>query len=324
MPEPSLPFQVWCTRALPGSALDRLAAEPDVDLSVWPGPGPPPREEFLARAARLDGLLCTLADRVDAEWFAHAASIRVVSSYSVGLDHVDLAVAAGRGVPIGHTPGVLVETTADLAFALLLCAGRRVAEGDRIVRAGTWGTWEPDLMLGRDVHGATLGIVGLGEIGQAVARRAHGFGMEVLGWTRSGRAVDGVESVPLDVLLARSDFVSLHLALGDETRGLVDRAALARMKPGAILVNTARGGLVDEEALADALEAGHLAAAGLDVFVDEPLPRDHRLARAPGVTLLPHIGSASVATRARMTELAVDNLLAGLRAEALPRPAPRG
>ncbi len=321
MSELSRSFRVWCTRALPGAALERLAAEPDVELSIWPGPGPPSREEFLARAADLDGLLCTLVDRIDAEWWARAKRIRVVSSYSVGLDHVDLAAAAERVVPIGHTPDVLVETTADLAFALLLCAGRRVAEGDRIVRDGGWGTWEPDLMLGRDLHGATLGIIGLGAIGQAVARRARGFGMQLLGWTRSGRAVDGVESVSFERLLARSDFVSLHVALSEETRGLLDRAALARMKPGAILVNTARGGLVDEHALADALDSGHLAGAGLDVFAEEPLPQDHRLVRTRGLTLVPHIGSASVETRSRMADLAVDNLLAGLRGEPLPRRA---
>ena len=317
MTETARPFRVWSTRALPGGALERLSAERGVDLDVWPGSGPPPQEELLARAPELDGLLCTLVDRIDAQWLASAKRIRVVSSYSVGLDHVDLAAAAERKIPIGHTPGVLVETTADLAFALLLAVGRRVAEGDRMVRAGEWGTWQPDLLLGRDIHGASLGIVGLGAIGRAVARRALGFGMRVLGWTRSGRSVDGVESTSLDALFARSDFVSLHVALTDETQRLVDATALARMKPGAILVNTARGPLVDENALADALDSGHLAGAGLDVFEREPLPADHRLTRTRGVTLLPHLGSASVATRARMADLAVDNLLAGMRGEPL-------
>jgi glyoxylate reductase len=321
MPEVSPPFRVWCTRSLPGDALERLAAEPDVDLEVWRAAGPPPREEMMERAPRLDALLCTLADRIDAAWLSAASSVRVVSSYSVGLDHVDLKAATERKVTVGHTPGVLVETTADLAFALLLSSGRRIAEGDRMVRGGEWGTWEPDLLLGRDIHGATLGIVGLGEIGQAVARRARGFGMRVLGWTRSGRVIDGVEPVSFDDLLAESDFVSLHVALSEQTRGLLDRSALARMKPGAILVNTGRGGLVDEEALADALDAGQLAAAGLDVFEQEPLPGDHRLAQTRGVTLLPHIGSASIETRAKMADLAVDNLLAGLRGEPLPASA---
>jgi len=312
---------VWATRRLPGDALARLAAAPDVDLDVWDAPGAPSPDELRARAAGLDGLLCTLVDRIDAGWFAAAKRLRVVSSFSVGLDHVDLAAAAAHGVPVGHTPGVLVETTADLAFALLLASARRLSEGERLVRAGQWGDWEPDLMLGRDVHGATLGLVGLGAIGQAVARRAQGFGMRVLGWTRSGRPVAGVEAVALPVLLERSDFVSLHVALTPETRGLVDAAALARMKPTAILVNTARGGLVDEEALADALEAGRLAGAGLDVFAHEPLPADHRLLHTRGVTAVPHIGSATVATRARMADLAVDNLLAGLRGEPLPAQA---
>ena len=324
MAERSGRFQVWCTRALPGGALERLAAEPDVDLEVWPGPGAPPRAELLGRAPGLDGLLCTLVDRIDREWLAAAKRVRVVSSYSVGLDHVDLDAAAGCSVAVGHTPGVLVETTADLAFALLLCAGRRVAEGDRLIRAGGWGTWEPDLLLGRDVHGATLGIVGLGAIGQAVARRARGFGMRVLGWTRGGRSVDGVEPAGLDELLSRSDFVSLHVALSDETQGLLDAGAISRMKPGAVLVNTARGGLVDEDALAEALESGHLAGAGLDVFEQEPLPADHRLLRTPRVTLVPHVGSASIATRSRMAELAVDNLLAGLRGKPMPHEARGG
>ncbi len=324
MVEPFSRFRVWCTRALPGEALERLAAQPDVSLDVWREPGPPPREAMLERAPALDGLLCTLADRIDADWFARASELRVVSSYSVGLDHVDLAAAAQRRIAIGHTPGVLVETTADLAFALLLASGRRLAEADRMVRAGEWGTWEPDLLLGRDLHGATLGIVGLGEIGQAVARRAKGFGMRALGWTRSGRAVEGVEPVSWGRLLAESDFVSLHVALTEETRGMLDREAFARMKRGAILVNTARGGLVDEVALADALESGQLAAAGLDVFEQEPLPAGHRLVQTPGVTLLPHIGSASVATRARMADLAVENLLAGLRGTPMPASALAG
>ncbi len=315
-------FNVWATRHLPGRALERLASAPDVDLDIWSGPGAPPAGELMARAPDLDGLLCTLVDRIDAPWFDAAAKLRVLSSYSVGLDHVDLLAAAAHGIPVGHTPGVLVETTADLAFALLLAGARRLPEGERLVRAGEWGTWEPDLLLGHDVHGATLGLVGLGAIGQAVARRAQGFGMRVLGWTRSGRTVPGVEAASFGDLLDSADFVSLHVALTGETRGLIDAAALARMKPGAFLINTARGGLVDESALADALDAGHLAGAALDVFAQEPLPADHRLLRTRGVTVAPHVGSATVATRARMADLAVDNLLAGLRSEPLPQQAP--
>jgi glyoxylate reductase len=199
-----------------------------------------------------------------------------------------------------------------------------VAEADRFVREGAWTAerrWEPELLLGRDLHGATLGIVGLGAIGRAVARRAAGFDMRVLGWSRTRREVPGVAHVSFEELLAQSDFVTLHVALGAETRGLLCARALARMKPGAILVNTARGGIVDERALADALAGGRLAAAGLDVFEEEPLPASSPLRALPNVVLLPHIGSASIATRTRMADLAVENLLAGLAGEPLPHDA---
>jgi glyoxylate reductase len=237
----------------------------------------------------------------------------------VGVDHIDLAAATARGVPVGHTPGVLTETTADLTFALLLAAARRIPEADRCVRAGDWRperVWEPDLLLGRDVHGANLGVVGLGGIGRAVARRGRGFGMRVLAWSRTRRSLgdlDGrVELVSLPELLAQADFVSVHVALAPETRGLLDAGAIGAMKPGAILVNTARGGIVDEAALAEALRTGRLAAAGLDVFECEPLERASPLLGLPNVVLTPHIGSASRATRTRMAERAAENLVAAL------------
>jgi glyoxylate reductase len=315
---------VFATRALPGEAFGALAER--VTLRVWPGPGAPGPDALRAGAREAEGLLCLLTDRVDAALLAACPRLRVVSSCSVGLDHVDLAAAAARGVPVGHTPGVLTETTADLAFALLLAAARRVAEADRFVREGGWTParhWEPELFLGRDVHGATLGILGLGAIGQALARRAAGFGMRVLGWSRSAREVPGVARVPFETLLAESDFVSVHVALTDETRGLLDARALGRMKRGAILVNTTRGGVVDEAALAAALRAGRLAGAGLDVFEREPLPPGSPLPGLASVVLTPHIGSASVATRSRMADLAVANLLAGLEGRPLPHAAPR-
>lgn len=312
--------RVFATRALPGEAFRALPGR--VTLRVWPGPDAPPPEALRAGARDADGLLCLLSDRVDRALLEACPRLRVVSSFSVGLDHVDLAAAAERGIPVGHTPGVLTETTADLAFALLLAAARRVAEGDRLVRAGGWQRWEPELLLGRDVHGATLGIVGLGAIGRAVARRAAGFGMRVLGWSRTAGEVPGVERLSLDGLLAESDFVSLHVALAAETRGLLGAGALARMKPGAILVNTTRGGVVDEAALVDALRDGRLAAAGLDVFEREPLPPESPLLALPNVVLTPHVGSASIATRARMADLAVANLLAGLEGCPLPHAAP--
>jgi len=292
-------------------------------VDVWEGPRPPSAAELRLRAAPCAGVLCLLTDRIDGEFLEACPSLRVLSSLSVGVDHIDLAAAARAGVCVGHTPGVLTETTADLAFALLLAAARRLPEAERFVREGRWTRerrWEPDLLLGRDVHGAVLGVVGLGAIGRALARRARGFGMRVLGWTPSGRAVEGVEGVDLESLLARSDFLSIHLALGERSRGLIGRAELAACKPGAILVNTARGGIVDETALAEALERGHLAAAALDVFEREPLDPSSPLLRAPNLVLTPHIGSASVATRRRMAELAVANLLAGLRGDPMPHP----
>ena len=293
-------------------------------VQVWRGDGPPPRETLVRGVADAQGLLCLLTDRIDSALIAAAPRLRVISSVSVGVDHVDLEAARERGIPVGNTPGVLVETTADLAFGLLLAAARRIPEADREVREGRWlpsRPWAPDMLLGRDVHGATLGLVGLGAIGQAVARRARGFGMRVLGWTRSGRRVEGVEPASLDELLRAADFVSLHVALNDETRGLLDARRLEAMKPGAVLVNTARGGIVDETALAAALGSGRLAAAALDVFEREPLPPGSPLLGAPNLVVAPHIGSASIATRRRMAELAVANLVAGLDGAPLPHRA---
>ncbi len=311
---------VFATRELPGAAWERVREK--AELAIWPGPGAPPAEVLRREAARAAGLVVLLTDRVDAALIAAAPALRVVSSCSVGVDHVDLAAATARGIPVGNTPGVLTETTADLAFALLLAAARRIAEADRFVRAGEWTAeraWDPALLLGRDVAGATLGLVGFGAIGAAVARRAHGFGMRVLAWSRSGRSAPGVEVVrELPELLGQSDFVSVHVARAPETLGLVGPRELAQMKPGAILVNTARGGIVDESALVAALASGRLAAAALDVFEREPLPPESPLLRAPNLVLAPHIGSASRATRARMAELCVANLLAGLGGERLP------
>jgi glyoxylate reductase len=315
--------RVFATCKLPGRAFAALGDR--VDLRVWPGPGPPPQAALLDEACAVDGLLCLLTDHIDSDFLANCPQLRVVSSCSVGLDHIDLAAASAHGIPVGFTPGVLVETTADLSFGLLLAAARRLVEADRFVRAGEWTQerrWEPELMLGRDLYGATLGIVGLGEIGRAVARRAQGFGMRVLGWTRSGREVPGVESVELGELLERADMLTIHVALTPETHDLIDARALARMRPGAILVNTARGGVVNESALALALREGRLAAAGLDVFEVEPLDPASPLLDAPNLLLAPHIGSASVATRERMADLAVENLLAGLAGRPLRHRAP--
>jgi len=294
----------------------------------------PAAGELRQALASVHGVVCLLVDPIDAAALAAAPQLRVVSSVSVGVDHISLEAATSLGIPVGHTPSILAETTADLAFALLLAAARRVSEGDRFVRSGAWTSqeaqsqdrrgaesapWGLEFMLGHDVHGATLGIVGLGEIGQAVARRAQGFGMRVLGWSRTPRRIAGLEPVALPDLLRSADFVSVHVARVPATEGLLGREALALLQPHAILVNTARGGIVDENALAEALRTGRLAAAGLDVFAHEPLPRTSPLLTLPNVVLTPHIGSASVETRARMVALALANLQAGLAFETLPR-----
>lgn len=294
------------------------------EVEIWTGERPPTAPELIHALEGVAGLLCLLTDPVDATVLEASRDLRIVSSMSVGVDHIDLEAARRRGIPVGHTPGVLAETTADLAFGLMLAAARRIPEADRLVRAGRWTPdrrWAPAMLLGVDLHGATLGILGLGAIGRAVARRARGFGMRVVGWTRSGRAVPGVEPVALDALWPLADFLSVHVASAPETRGLVGEAELAVMKPGAVLVNTARGGIVDEAALADALAAGRLAAAALDVFAHEPLAPDSPLLAAPNLVLAPHIGSASVRTRREMARLAVENLIAGLEGRPLPHRA---
>jgi glyoxylate reductase len=304
--------RVFVTRALVGDELGRIVAAGH-ELDVWERPGPPPYATLRERAARADALLCMLSDRIDAALLDACPQLRVVSTHAVGVDNIDLPAAAARGIPVGNTPGVLTDATADLAFALLLAAARKLPQTAAAVRAGEWGPWEPAGFLGHDVTGATLGIVGAGRIGAAVARRAAGFEMEVLETTRRG-------GTPLPELLARSDFVSLHVPLTPQTRHLIDAAALARMKPTAILVNTARGPVVDTDALVAALHAGTIAGAALDVTDPEPLPADHPLLSAPNVLVVPHVGSATPRTRARMAQLAVDNVLAGLAGAPLPHP----
>jgi glyoxylate reductase len=316
--------KVFVTRIIPDEGLEPIRAACATD--VWTDELPPPRAELLRRVAGCDGILTLLTDRVDDELLdAAGPGLRVISNYAVGYDNIDLAACARRGVAVGNTPGVLTETTADLAWALILAATRRVAEGDRYVRAGRWRTWGPLLLLGSDVHGSTLGIVGLGRIGQAVARRAAGFGMTILYHARARveatiEASLGASYVELDELLERSDIVTLHVALSAETRGLIDASALARMKPTSILVNTARGPVVDKVALATALRDGTIAAAALDVTDPEPIPPDDPLLDLSNCLVVPHIASATRATRGRMAAMAAANLLAGIRGEPLPTP----
>jgi lactate dehydrogenase-like 2-hydroxyacid dehydrogenase len=316
--------KVFVARVIPAAGLDLVTASTQAD--VWEEELPPPRDELLRRVQGCDGLLTLLTDRVDAELLDRAGpQLKVVSNFAVGFDNVDIAECTRRGIPVGNTPGVLTETTADLAWALLMAAARRVVEGADYVRAGRWKTWGPMLLMGPDVHGATIGIVGFGRIGQAVARRAAGFGMRILYHDPVRLPADvteplGAEYAELDDLLAQADFVSLHVNLTDETRGLINADRLARMKPTAVLVNTARGPVVEPRALERALRDGAIAAAGLDVTDPEPIPADDPLVALPNCVIVPHIASASPATRGKMAEMAAANLLAGLRGERLPTP----
>ena len=316
--------RVFVARVIPDAGLSLITAA--TDAVVWPDELPPSRDQLLAAVEGCEGVLTLLTDRVDAEFLDRAGpGLKVVSNYAVGFDNVDVAECTRRGIPVGNTPGVLTETTADLAFALLMAAARRVAEGDRYVREGNWKTWGPMLLLGPDVHGATIGIVGFGRIGQAVARRAQGFGMTVLYHDVNELPPDVTEPLaaqftPLDELLARSDFVSLHVNLTDETRHLIDAEALRSMKPTAVLVNTARGPVVDGAALGEALRDGVIGAAALDVTDPEPIPIDDPLVGLDNCLIVPHIASASRATRAKMADMAAANLLAGLAGERLPTP----
>jgi glyoxylate reductase len=300
---------VFVTRALPGDSLERLRRAHDV--AVWEGAMPPEPAVLQERVAGAEGLLCLLTDRVDGALLDAAPRLRAIANYAVGTDNIDLELTRARGIPVGVTPDVLTEATADLAFALLLAAARRLPEAASAARDGAWRTWEPARWLGAEVDGAELGIVGFGRIGRAVARRAAGFCMTV-------RTTADTE---LDELLAGSDFVSLHCPLTPRTRHLIDAAALRRMRPTAILINTARGGVVDQRALIDALHAGEIAAAAIDVTDPEPPPPGDRIYATPNLLVVPHIGSATSTARARMTELAVENLLAGLDGRPMPHPA---
>ena len=309
--------RVLVTRGLPGRAIEYLGEHTEVE--VWPDEMPPPPEALRASAASCHGLLTLLTDRVDAALLDAAPELLVVSNMATGFDNVDVEAANRHAVLATRTPGVLTDTTADFAFALILAAGRRVVEGDRYVREGRWKTWGPETLLGHDVHGATLGIVGMGRIGREVARRATGFGMRILYNSRE-RKPDaerelGAEFSDLDDLLRESDFVSLHTALTPDTRQIINAATLRIMKPTAVLVNTGRGQLVDQAALFEACRDGVIAGAALDVTDPEPMPAGDPLLTLPNVIVTPHIASASVATRSRMAMMAVENLVTGLRGD---------
>jgi len=282
---------------------------PPIEIDQWDEERPISRDELLRRVAAVDGIVATLSDRIDPELLAAAPRLRVVANHAVGYDNVDVAACTARRVQVCNTPDVLTDATADLTFALILAVARRLREGERIVREGRWQYWAPTMLLGLELRAAVLGIVGYGRIGKAVAARARGFAMEVI-W--SGGKEPG--AIGLDELLSRADIVSIHCPLTSATRHLVGAAQFSRMKRGAILVNTARGPIVDEAALVAALEARTIAGAGLDVFEDEPRVHPGLVGR-DDVVLVPHIGSATSATRARMAELALTDAARVLRGE---------
>jgi len=301
--------RVFVTRQLPGPALRRLSDH--YDTFVWPDATPPGSAELQRHVADAEALLSLVTDRIDADVIAAAPKLKVIANYAVGYDNIDVAAAEERGIAIGNTADALTEAVADLAFALLMASARHLQSAADNARAGEWRNWEPGAFLGADIYGATIGIIGIGRIGQAVARRAAGFGMEVLTAER-GNEHD------LEHLLRSADFVSIHCPLTAETYHLISTETLALMKPGAVLINTARGGIVDQVALAAALSEGRLASAALDVTDPEPLPLDDPLWQAPNLLVVPHIGSATHTARRQMAEMAVDNVIAGLEGQPLP------
>lgn len=309
--------KVAVTREIPASGLTRLREVAEVRL--WPEELPPSPEQLAELLHGCDGALTLLTDAITPELLDREPQLRVISNYAVGYDNIDVPAATARGVAVCNTPGVLTEATADAAFALLMAGARKIIEGVDYVRAGRWRTWGPLLLIGRDLYGSTLGVVGFGRIGQAVARRARGFGMSVL-YTDAKRLADGerelgAEYRTLNELLRESDFVTLHAALTPQTHRLIGQRELGQMKREAILVNTARGPLIDTDALVAALRTGEIGSAALDVTDPEPLPVDHPLLRLPNAIVVPHIASATVGTRRRMAELAAGNLLDVLRGE---------
>ena len=314
--------RVFVSRAIFKEAADILQKE--VDVEVWPSENPPPVEVFIEKASQVDGLITMLTDPITKAVIetGKANHLKVISQMAVGYDNIDLAAATASGIPVGHTPGVLTETTADFAWSLLMAAARRVVESHNEVQRGVWRPWGPDVLCGVDIYGATLGLIGFGRIGQAMAQRASGFKMRVL-YTQRHRDLEAetkyqAEFVPMTKLLAESDFVSLHAYLSAETKGMMGASQFNQMKPSAIFINTARGAMVDHLALLQALQTGQIAAAALDVFDPEPIPVEHPLLKLHNVIITPHIGSASTKTRQRMALMTVENILAGLSGARLP------
>ena len=318
MPKP----KALMTRLVPNSAIEMLRAV--TDLEVWKEDRVAPHEWLMERIVETEGFYCLLTDRVDKELLDKAPRLKIISTMAVGYDHIDVSECTKRGIPVGNTPDVLTETTADFTFSLITAAARRIVEGRDYVLDGKWQTWSPTLLLGQDLHGATLGIVGYGRIGKAVARRAKGFGMKILACHSSGTHAayyldrESVEMVDLGRLLSEADFVSLHVPLTSKTYHLIGKREFGLMKQTAILVNTARGSIVDPHVLYDALRQGQIAYAALDVTEPEPIAKDDPLLTLHNCLIMPHIASASVGTRTKMAIMAAENLLAGLKDARVP------
>lgn len=314
--------KVYVTRELPERGMKIIKEH--FEAEVWPEYGPPPKAEIIKKARNVDALVTLLSDKIDAEVFDAAPRLKIVAQMAVGFDNIDIAEATKRGIYVTNTPGVLTETTADFAWALLMAAARRVVEADKYVRTGQWKVgWHPSMLLGRDVYGATLGIVGAGRIGTAVARRAKGFNMKILYYDVVPMPPEiekevGARRVDLDTLLRESDFVSIHVPLIKETYHLINEKKLRLMKSTAYLINNSRGPVVDEKALYKALKEGWIAGAALDVFEQEPTPVNNPLLRLDNIVVAPHISSASYETRSRMAEMVAENLVAFFKGETPP------
>ncbi|WHY57928.1 2-hydroxyacid dehydrogenase [Peribacillus simplex] len=307
--------KIYITRKLPEQIIEGLSR--NYDVRMWDQEDiPVPREVLEKEIKEVEGLLCLLTEQIDESLIERAPNLKIIANMAVGHNNIDLQSATKRGIMVTNTPGVLTETTADLTFGLLLATARRMMEAEDYLRSGRWETWSPMQLTGQDVHGATLGIIGLGRIGEALAKRAKGFDMNLVYFNRSRKYEQekelGIEYQPLEKLLQISDFVCVMLPLTPETTYMIGKEQLESMKGTAVLINTARGGIIDEKALYQALENGEIWAAGLDVFEEEPVPVDHPLLTLPNVVTLPHIGSASIATRLKMAALAVQNLMDGL------------
>jgi glyoxylate reductase len=313
-------MKVFITARIPEEVLARITREHSVE--TYDQDKPIERSRMLEAVQNKDGLLCTITDRIDKEVLERAPGLKVIANNGVGFDHIDIEAASARKIPVTNTPGVLTDETADLTFALMLSNARRIVEGDRMTRTGEFKYWAPLHFLGWKVNGKTLGIVGFGRIGQAVAKRARGFDMKVVYFDSSRLDPSqeknlNVSFMPFDELLREADFVTLHVSLNPSTRRLMGKREFDIMKPSACLINTSRGPVVDEKALVEALQKGRIGGAGLDVYENEP-QLSPGLAELNNVILLPHVGSATIETRTKMASMAADNLLAGLRGERPP------